>query len=203
METPKLVILDDSEGIGSAFRLMAMDQGFETMAFQNPFEAINWIRRGSTDLLLTDYAMPELDGLGVAAALRSEGWSGDIILMSAVTRSLEPEMMAKLRIREFFEKSGPECQQRLRQWMESRVSEAVVLYEVPLNTANAGFQLSPRYPQARCRERQQSRGGCRVLGCAHHSQPIRSYSDEVQSSQQEHISRASGARVHDAGGKPF
>jgi len=101
----KPLILDDSEAICFAFSIILEDQGLTALSYQCPFQAIERIREGGIDLLITDYQMPSLSGPAVAAALREVGWAGDIILMSAIERGLHSKEMERLKISEFFVKS--------------------------------------------------------------------------------------------------
>ncbi len=116
----RLVILDESEAVASAFSLIADEEGFQPLIYHCPYQAINRMREGGIDLLLSDCVMDELSGLGVAAVLREEQRNVDIILMSTVEQNLNPAIIEQLRIREFFVKSPGACRKALRFWVSWR-----------------------------------------------------------------------------------
>lgn len=43
--------------------ISSMDGGFELKSFANPIEGLNWCIRHPVDLILTDYKMPEMNGI--------------------------------------------------------------------------------------------------------------------------------------------
>ena len=49
----------------------SMDGEFDVQSFANPVEGLNWCVRNPVDLILTDYKMPEMDGIELIRRFRS------------------------------------------------------------------------------------------------------------------------------------
>ena len=60
-----LLILDDEVELMRALCESLAEEGFATRGFSRPAEAIDALRDGAFDLLLSDLMMPEMDGIGV------------------------------------------------------------------------------------------------------------------------------------------
>ncbi len=102
-----LVILDNDKSIGSAMSVIAQEEGWTVSTYQCPYAAVNRIRKGGIDLLITADELPELSGWGVAAVLREEYWPGEIVLMSGGTPEVKDPLIDRLRIRAVL-RSDPE-----------------------------------------------------------------------------------------------
>lgn len=70
----------------------------------NSFEALNRIRNASIDLLLSDFEMPDMNGLELAAQLRKEGHTFPIILMSGQIRAIDHAQAERLGVSMILEK---------------------------------------------------------------------------------------------------
>lgn len=71
--TQTVVVVDDqSTGrLILAEVIRGIDRKINTVLFSNPIEAIDYIRSKPVDLVLTDYKMPQMDGIEVIRQLRS------------------------------------------------------------------------------------------------------------------------------------
>ena len=64
METGKIVIVDDEKVVTSAFSVLLKVEGFsDAHFFKNPKDALNFIKDNTPDLVISDFAMPEMNGL--------------------------------------------------------------------------------------------------------------------------------------------
>jgi response regulator RpfG family c-di-GMP phosphodiesterase len=63
MNDLKIISVDDTYLNLMIIEDMAQDIGVEVISFQNPLEALEFIKKERVDLMLVDYMMPELDGL--------------------------------------------------------------------------------------------------------------------------------------------
>ena len=64
METGKIVVVDDEKIVTSAFNTLLKVEGFsDTHFFNNPKEAIEFLKENQPDLVISDFLMPEMNGL--------------------------------------------------------------------------------------------------------------------------------------------
>ena len=66
------LIVDDSRVIRKVSRRILEDLGFEVAEASNGVEAMAWCDAVMPDVILLDWAMPEMDGLTFVRQLRSE-----------------------------------------------------------------------------------------------------------------------------------
>lgn len=68
----RLLIVDDSMTTISLERALLEDAGFEVEVALNGVQALDQLKAGPFDLVLTDVQMPELDGIGLTRAIRAD-----------------------------------------------------------------------------------------------------------------------------------
>jgi len=78
----KALIVDDN-----ATNLMILEAFVEELGIypelcSSPIDALEWVQNRPYDLVITDFNMPEMDGLGLAEAMR-ETFTGPILLLSS------------------------------------------------------------------------------------------------------------------------
>ncbi len=76
--------------LGLSFRA----EGFSVLTFSSPDEALQNIHQ--TDILLTDYHMPEMTGLEVARRAYAQGWRGPLFIMSGDLTSITEQILHPL-----------------------------------------------------------------------------------------------------------
>src|SRR3970282_159133 len=64
----RLLVVDDEAELMTALREMLTRQGYEVAGFTSGREALEALREGEFDLLLTDLMMPGLDGIALLRA---------------------------------------------------------------------------------------------------------------------------------------
>ena len=81
-----ILIVDDEAAIVELLRLVLEDVGYRVLAAENGQDALAVIRRERPQLVLTDYMMPGLDGVGLAQAIHADAALAGIpvVMMSAV-----------------------------------------------------------------------------------------------------------------------
>jgi two-component system response regulator HydG len=67
--TPVVLVVDDEAGVRYTLRAILEDQGWTVEEASDGFEALERVRRGGIDLVLTDLRMPRLDGMQLLAEL--------------------------------------------------------------------------------------------------------------------------------------
>lgn len=64
METGKIVVVDDEKIVTSAFKTLLRVEGFsDAHFFNNPKEALEFLENNTPDLVISDFLMPEMNGL--------------------------------------------------------------------------------------------------------------------------------------------
>jgi CheY-like chemotaxis protein len=85
----RIVILDDELIVAQVLASGVRSRGrnFSVLALSSAQEAIEVLT--GDDILVTDFYMPEMNGLDVARAAYDRGWRGPLFVMSGRTEALE------------------------------------------------------------------------------------------------------------------
>ncbi len=69
--TPVIVIVDDEEIIlKSLFSILNLETDYEVVTFTIPVQALKHIEENEIDLIISDYLMPDMDGISFLAKVR-------------------------------------------------------------------------------------------------------------------------------------
>ncbi|MBQ4115408.1 response regulator [bacterium] len=72
METGKIVVVDDEKVVTSAFKMLLKVEGFsDAHFFNNPKEALEFLKLNKPDLVISDFLMPEMNGLEFLTEVKS------------------------------------------------------------------------------------------------------------------------------------
>lgn len=64
MPTKKIIlIVDDNKGVRELLREFLRLYGFEAHSVSNGISALDLIKKGHFDIIITDYSMPEMNGI--------------------------------------------------------------------------------------------------------------------------------------------
>lgn len=90
-----ILIAEDYEDSRQCLRFMLEYHGFDVVEAENGFEAVKTFRRRHPDLILMDLAMPMMDGLTAAKAIRNSEKQEHIpiVAVSAFGKALYEEAM--------------------------------------------------------------------------------------------------------------
>jgi CheY-like chemotaxis protein len=66
----KILLVDDEPDITTVFALGLEDHGFEVDVFNDPLQALSNFKKGSYDLVLIDYKMPNMNGFELHREIR-------------------------------------------------------------------------------------------------------------------------------------
>jgi DNA-binding NtrC family response regulator len=84
MSRPKILVVDDDTPfVTQHLRLLLEEDGYEVETLGDPRQALERLRTRQFQLLITDYRMPDLSGMDLLAAVRSEGLPCGVILLTA------------------------------------------------------------------------------------------------------------------------
>ena len=79
----KILVLDDEELMTETIRKLLSKRGYSVEIFSNPITALNVMQREKFDIVLTDFKMPNIDGLEMIDRIRDLRPEAKIILMTA------------------------------------------------------------------------------------------------------------------------
>ena len=84
--TPIILIVDDHESTRSLLARLLTEDGYQTEAVAGPAEALAFLKTTKPALVITDFSMPEMDGLTLLAEMRKDPHLGDVpvIMFSAL-----------------------------------------------------------------------------------------------------------------------
>ncbi len=67
MEEPKsniILLVDDEEMVVTSIKsFLTLETDYEVVAFTSPKEALEFVRKNKVDLVISDYLMPDIDGI--------------------------------------------------------------------------------------------------------------------------------------------
>ena len=101
---PKVLIVDDEEAIRSSLRMIFEYEGYECLLAANGQAAIKMAERESPDLVFLDIKMPQVDGMEVLKALKSEDGSPPVVILSGHGTVATAVEATKLGAYDFIEK---------------------------------------------------------------------------------------------------
>lgn len=80
-----ILVVEDQEGVGKALVKGLEKRNCKVQSCKNPIEALGILKKDTKgfDLILTDYSMPEMDGIEFAGLVRCMGINAKILLITA------------------------------------------------------------------------------------------------------------------------
>ena|SRR5664279_4770306 len=79
---PTILVLDDDVPVLNSLQFLLETHDFAVRTFRSGAAMLDWVTLHSSDCIVVDYKMPELDGLQVAAQLRALGIQTPVILVT-------------------------------------------------------------------------------------------------------------------------
>jgi DNA-binding NtrC family response regulator len=80
---PHLLIVDDEPSTAWALAEGLSDDGYTIDTFRSAEDALNWLRAGHSDLVITDFNLPGMNGLELARKLRRGASAQPVIIVTA------------------------------------------------------------------------------------------------------------------------
>src|SRR6516225_5124690 len=80
---PQVVIVEDDPAVRRSLQLLLRGQGFDVRAFASAETSTADGVFGKPDCLVADYRLERLDGIALLSRLRSAGWQGPAVLVTA------------------------------------------------------------------------------------------------------------------------
>ena len=98
MKKHRLVIIDDHYDILELLKYNLALEGYEVKMFFNAVDALKYINTDNTDLLITDWMLPEMDGLELCKNLKMSQYTRDIPLVMLTGKNDEIDAVTALEV---------------------------------------------------------------------------------------------------------
>jgi len=94
----RILIIEDEFDIREFLTYNLSKEGYEVIAYENPLDGLKEAKSHPPDILLTDWLMPEMDGLDVCRALKMNHETSDIPIIMITCKSEEVDVVTALEI---------------------------------------------------------------------------------------------------------
>lgn len=98
MNKYRLVIIDDHADVLELLHYNLTREDYEVKDFLNPVDALQYITRENTDLVITDWTLPEMDGLELCKKLKHSPATETIPVVMVTGRNDEMDVVAALEL---------------------------------------------------------------------------------------------------------
>ncbi|NYI44674.1 DNA-binding response OmpR family regulator [Nocardioides aromaticivorans] len=85
----RLLIVEDDDAIAAPLLRAVQREGYDVERVAAGHAAIDAVAAGGVDLVLLDLGLPDMDGLDVCRQLRSQGYEGGIVILTARAGELD------------------------------------------------------------------------------------------------------------------
>ena len=79
----RILLSDDDAGVRRSLQLLLRSKGYEVVAYTTGTALLLDAHTQSGDCLIVDCSIPDIDGISILKRLRSSGWRGTAILITA------------------------------------------------------------------------------------------------------------------------
>jgi len=98
MKKHRLVIIDDQYEVLELLKYNLVHEGYEVKMFFNAVDALKYINADNTDLLITDWMLPEMDGLELCRNLKMSVSTRNIPLVMLTGKNDEIDAVTALEV---------------------------------------------------------------------------------------------------------
>jgi len=98
MKRSRLVVIDDHYDVLEVLKYHLIQDGYEVKMFFNAVDALKYINTENTDLVITDWMLPEMDGLELCKNLKQSPSTQDIPLVMLTGKSDEIDAVTALEV---------------------------------------------------------------------------------------------------------
>ncbi len=103
-EAYSLVIVDDATSVLTVLDLILRKKGYEVHSFTRAAPALEFIENHPVHLVISDFHMPEMNGLEFIQSLRVSGWKGVFYFLSGHTSELKALHLEKWGVSQIMQK---------------------------------------------------------------------------------------------------
>jgi two-component system, OmpR family, alkaline phosphatase synthesis response regulator PhoP len=94
----KVVLIDDEVDIIEFLSYNLKQENYTVLAFSEPLEAMEYIKKYSADIIITDWLMPDFDGLDVCRTLKSNKETASIPIFMISCKDDEIDIVTALEV---------------------------------------------------------------------------------------------------------
>ena len=94
----RVLVLDDEPEVAHATALLLRGLGHEAVECLAPSHAHDWLTKETFDLLISDYRMPEMNGLQLVSLLRNRHCQIPIMMMTAYFSDIDMQLAQSMGI---------------------------------------------------------------------------------------------------------
>lgn len=98
MKKNRLVVIDDHYDVLEMLKHHLINDGYEVKIFFNAVDALKYINMDNTDLVVTDWMLPEMDGLELCRNLKMSQSTQDIPLVMLTGKNEEIDAVTALEV---------------------------------------------------------------------------------------------------------
>lgn len=98
MKKYRLIVIDDHHDTVELLKYNLVSEGYEVKAFFNAVDALKYVTTENTDLVITDWMLPEMDGLDLCRNLKHNPSTQDIPVVMLTGKSDEIDVVTALEV---------------------------------------------------------------------------------------------------------
>jgi DNA-binding response OmpR family regulator len=98
MKKYRLVVIDDYYDVLELLKYNFLQEGYEVKIFFNAVDALKYINVDNTDLVITDWMLPEMDGLELCKNLKRSSSTQDIPVVMLTAKADEIDAVTALEV---------------------------------------------------------------------------------------------------------
>lgn len=124
MEDIRILVVDDQADIGRFLKMVIdqIDKSYHTDLALDAFEAMDFLREAPFDLVITDYMMPDMDGLELLESIRNLSPDTQVVIISALPSDIVKPLIDKANVEFFIPK--PFTTQHIHQVVSQALAKA-------------------------------------------------------------------------------
>lgn len=120
-----LVVVDDATSVLTILGWVLREEGYIVNTFSRATIALSFMEKNHVHLVISDFEMPEMDGMEFVRKLRTTGWNGIFYFLSGHTSALKEYNLKEIGVHEVMEK--PFDLHTLRKSIEQALTEVECL----------------------------------------------------------------------------
>lgn len=98
MKKYRIVLVDDDRDTLDIITYNLLTEGYEVKAFSNAVDALKYVTAENTELVITDWMLPEMDGLDLCRNLKHNPGTQDIPVVMLTGRADEIDVVTALEV---------------------------------------------------------------------------------------------------------